>query len=340
MILVTGATGFLGKRVCRRLEQSAREFSRTSLSLGTDLRNFDQTVALFQSVRPKAVLNCASFAGGIQFGLKYPADIFRNNMPMIANLFEAAHLAGVQRIVNPLANCVYPAQLTLFEESRFWDGPLHDSVMVYGLLRKISWAGSWAYARQRGLQTINLVLSNMYGPEDHFDQERSHALGALVLKFIAAKKSGAPEVIVWGTGTQVREWLYVDDGAEAMVRGIDCAPCVEPVNVGVAKGASIADLAERIRAVVEYEGRIVYDNSKPDGAPFKTVDGSHGKALLGWSPQVRLGEGLRRTVQWYRENEGVYRVLPNSSSITSRVALGTPVSASSQNTACEGPCST
>ena len=146
MILVTGATGFLGKQVCRRLEESGRPFNRTSLSLGTDLRDFDQTLTLFQAVRPKTVLNCACFSGGIQFGLKYPADVFRNNMPMIANLFEGAHRSGVERVVNPLANCVYPAQLTLFEESKFWDGPLHESVMVYGLLRKISWAGSWASA--------------------------------------------------------------------------------------------------------------------------------------------------------------------------------------------------
>jgi GDP-L-fucose synthase len=301
MILVTGATGFLGRHVCRRLEQSGRIFSRTSLSLGTDLRDLDQTLALFHAVRPKTVLNCASFSGGLQFGLKYPADIFRNNMPMIANLFEAAHRAGVERIVNPLANCVYPAKFTLFEEKQFWDGPLHESVMVYGLLRKISWAGSCAYANQWGLHTINLVLSNMYGPEDHFDEDRSHALGALVQKFIEAKNSDAPEVIVWGTGTPVREWLFVDDGAEAMVRGIDCAPCIEPINVGVGKGVSIADLAERIRALVGYRGRIVYDRSRPDGAPHKTVDGSRGKALLGWSPQVGLGDGLQRTVKWYVE---------------------------------------
>jgi len=301
MILVTGATGFLGKHVCGRLKQSGRAFYRTSLSLGTDLRDLDQTLALFQAVRPKAVLNCATFVGGIQFGLKYPADIFRNNMPMIANLFEAAHRTGVERVVNPLGNCVYPAQLSLFEESRLWDGPLHETVMVYGLLRKISWAGSWAYARQCGLQTINLVLSNMYGSEDHFDEERSHALGALVMRFIEAKKSEASEVIVWGTGAPVREWLFVEDGAEAMVRGIACAPCAEPVNVGVGKGISIADLAERIRALVGYEGRIVYDRSMPDGAAHKTVDGSRGKALLGWSPQVGLDEGLRRTIEWYNK---------------------------------------
>lgn len=301
MILITGATGFLGKRVCRTLEENGRAFVRTSLSLGTDLRDIGQALALFQRVRPTAVLNCASFVGGIQFGLKYPADIFRNNMPMIANLFEAAHRTGVERIVNPISNCVYPAQLNLFQEDHFWDGPLHELVMVYGLLRKISWAGSWAYARQHGLQTINLVLSNMYGPDDHFEEERSHALGALVMKFVEAKRSGAAEVVVWGSGAPVREWLFVDDGAEAMLRGLDCSPTLDPVNVGVAKGISVSELAEAIREVVSYRGRIAYDTSKPDGAPYKTVDGRRGEELLGWKPRVGLQEGLRRTVNWYVE---------------------------------------
>ena len=301
---MTGATGFLGKHVCRRLEQSGRPFSRTSLSLGTDLRDFDQTLTLFQAVRPKTVLNCASFSGGIQFGLKYPADIFRNNMPMIANLFEAAHRSGVERVVNPLANCVYPAQLTLFEESKFWDGPLHESVMVYGLLRKISWAGSWAYAHQCGLQTINLVLSNMYGPHDRLDEERSHALGALVKNSLRRRKVARRK-----SSSGVLEALYANGCLWMTAPKPWCgrsivAPCEEPINVGVGKGVSIGDLAERIRVLVGYEGRIVYDRSKPDGAPYKTVDGSRGKALLGWSPQVGLDEGLRRTVKWYAETLG------------------------------------
>jgi GDP-L-fucose synthase len=124
----------------------------------------------------------------------------------------------------------------------------------------------------------------------------------LVKKFVDAKRTGAPEVIVWGTGTPVREWLYVDDGAQAMVRGLDCASIDEPVNVGVAEGVSVKALAELICDCVGYGGKIVFDTSKPDGAAYKTVDGSHGKALLDWSPQTDLKTGIRKTVNWYLQN--------------------------------------
>lgn len=302
MILVTGATGFLGTRVCRRLDVLGRPYERTSISLGTDLRDRNSAIALFERVRPDQVLHCASFVGGIQYGYKYPADIFSNNLPMIANLFEAARVAGVGRIVNPISNCVYPSRLSLFREEELWDGPLHESVMVYGLARKISWAGAWAYHRQYGLDTINLILSNMYGPEDHFEAERSHALSALVKKFADAKREGQAEVTVWGTGKPVREWLYVDDGAEAMIRALDCAPTEEPVNVGVAQGVSVAELAEMIADRVGYKGCIVYDETKPDGAAFKTVDGSRGAELLGWAPPTTLERGIDETVKWYLAN--------------------------------------
>jgi GDP-L-fucose synthase len=304
VILVTGATGFLGKRVCRKLDTLGYPYHRTSLSLGADLRDLSTAIDLFAAVQPDKVLNCATYVGGIQFGLKYPADIFRVNMPLIANILEAAHLAGVKRIVNPISNCVYPARLSLFTEAEIWDGPLHDSVMVYGLLRKLSWAGSWAYARQHGLDTVNIVLSNMYGPEDHFDAERSHALSALVKKFADAERRQEPEVVVWGTGRPVREWLYVDDGAEAMVRALDCSPTLDPVNIGVAQGISIGDLAVLIARRVGYTGKIVFDASKADGAPHKTVDGSRGQVLLGgWRPPTALDRGIDQTVSWYLDHE-------------------------------------
>jgi GDP-L-fucose synthase len=148
---------------------------------------------------------------------------------------------------------------------------------------------------------LNLILSNMYGPEDHFEEERSHALGALVRKIVSAQAAGLPEVVVWGTGRPVREWLHVDDGAEALIRGLDVAAREDPVNVGVCRGVSISDLARLIAEVAGYEGTLRFDTTKPDGALHKTVDGARGRELLGWAPERDFVTGVRETVKWYQE---------------------------------------
>ncbi|UYI80041.1 MAG: NAD-dependent epimerase/dehydratase family protein [Fusobacterium varium] len=302
MILVTGATGFLGKRVCKLLEEKKKDFIKTSLSLGVDLRNKEEVFKLFEEIKPEYVINCAAYVGGIQFGYKHTAELFTNNLLMTINLLEACKKYKVKRLVNPISNCAYPAEATLFKENEFWDGPLHESVMVYGFVRKASWIGAWGYNKQYGLDVINLILSNMYGPEDHFEAERSHALGALIMKFVKAKNENAPYVEVWGTGTPVREWLHIDDGAEAMVRAINIPSHIEPINIGIAKGISIIEMAEMIKKYVGYTGEIKLDLSKPDGAPYKTVDGSKGEKLLNWKPERNFEKGIKETIEWYLKN--------------------------------------
>ena len=303
MILVTGATGFLGKRVCRMLDASGQDYTPTSLSLGVDLRDRDAVSRLFKQVAPSHVLNCAAFVGGIQFGQRHPVELFQNNLQMTLNLLAVAQQSNVTRLVNPISNCAYPGEATLFKEDEFWDGPLHESVMVYGFVRKAFWMGSWAYAQQHDMDIVNIILSNMYGPEDHFEAERSHALGALIMKFVHAKENNAPSVDVWGSGAPVREWLYVDDGAQAMVRAMDVAPSIDPINIGVAKGISVLAMAELIRDIVGYQGEIKFDPSKPDGAPYKTVDGSKGAAHFGWQPEKDFQQGVRETIEWYLANK-------------------------------------
>jgi GDP-L-fucose synthase len=307
MILVTGCTGFLGKRVCRQLETRNVPYVGTSHQTGLDLRDRQATLNFFEKVKPTQVLNCAAFVGGIQFGYKHPAELFHNNLQITLNLLEAAHTNKVQRIVNPISNCAYPGAATFFKEDEFWDGPLHESVMVYGFARKASWVGSWAYAKQYGLDVINLILSNMYGPEDHFEEIRSHALGALIMKMVRAKQTAQKQVIVWGSGKPVREWLHVDDGAEAMVRGLEVAATLEPINIGIGKGISIFEMATLIKELVGYEGELVLDPSKPDGAPYKTVDGSRGAKHFGWSPERDFKQGVADAIQWYVE-QGVKHV--------------------------------
>ena len=179
---------------------------------------------------------------------------------------------------------------------------MHESVMVYGFARKASWVGSWAYAQQYDLNVINLILSNMYGPEDHFEEERSHALGELIMKIVRAKQTGEEKVVVWGSGKPVRKWLHVDDGAEAMVRAMDVDPCVDPLNIGVGKGISVWEMATLIKDLVGYKGELVLDTSKPDGAPYKTVDGGRGMQNLGWALQRDFKKGVAGAIKCHMEN--------------------------------------
>lgn len=303
MILVLGATGFLGKTVCQKLKDRNIKFVPTSLSLGVDLRDEKQTLTLFEEVKPEIVINCASFVGGIQFGYKHPVELFQNNLKMVTSLLHASHQSGVKKFINPVSNCVYPAQATLFKEDEIWDGEMHESVMVYGFVRKAFLIGAQAYEKQYSNRIYNIVLSNMYGPGDHFEEERSHALGALIMKFAKAKQNNEPKVIVWGTGTPVREWMHVEDGAEALIRTMDIPFHSGPVNVGIASGISVIDMANLIRKHVGYSGEIELDPSKPDGAIYKTVDGTLGEKLMNWKPQKNFEEGVKETIKWYLKNK-------------------------------------
>lgn len=299
--LLLGATGFLGRRLALRLERDGVDFVPASRSMGTDLRDPGQFEGVF-AANPDVdvVLNAAAFIGGIKFGLEHTAEIYFDNSLMSTHLFELAHRHGIRRIVNPIANCSYPRDVyPEFKEELWWEGPLDDSVLVYGHVRKSSWVQSLAYHRQYGLETINLIVPNMYGPGDHFDEVRSHALGALVMKIVRAQRERSPEVVVWGTGTPVREWLFVDDCVEAMLRAVEIPPREEPINIGIGEGVSIGELAQLIREEVGYEGALVFDTSKPDGAPHKVMNVDRCDEVLGWRPATSLREGLTRTVRWY-----------------------------------------
>ncbi len=301
-VLVTGASGFLGHRVCKLLELrgvNCIAAPRGPSRMG-DLRNPEHVHDVFMAYHPTHVIHCASYGGGIQVNYDNPVAIFRDNLAMTMNVLDMAARTAVQRVVLPIANCAYPAKANVFRETEFWDGPMHESVMVTGFTRKAAVVGAWAYKRQHGLDTICLVLPNCYGIGDHLDPVRSHALGALVVKTLEAKAKGQEYITVWGTGTPVREWMYCDDAAEAMIRSLTCEPHEGIVNVGVERGISVRELAEMIAREVGFAGQLRFDASKPDGAAHKTIDGTAGAKLLGWKPQVGLAEGIRRTVAWCR----------------------------------------
>jgi GDP-L-fucose synthase len=302
-IFVPGGSGFLGSRVTKKLNEHNIGFVSLSLRDGTDFRDLGKTKKIFKQENFDAVINCAAFVGGIQFGYEKPGEIFYNNILMCTGLMEAARLTGVKRFINPISNCSYPERLTRdFRESEWWDGPLHESVLVYGFVRKASWVQSWAYHKQFGFETINFILPNMYGPGDHFEETRSHALGALIMKFVEAERKKVPEVVVWGSGKPVREWLYVDDAVDVLIKALYMDFTIEPINVGVGKGISILDLAGLIKEITGYKGKIVLDPSRPDGTRYKTMNNDRLQQIFNWAPPTGLREGIEKTVAWYKEH--------------------------------------
>lgn len=299
-IFIAGGTGFLGKRLIKILKEKKLSFTTTSLSMGVDFRNFQQTLDFFKKNKPNIVIHAAGQVGGIKYGIEHTGEMYYNNILISTNLIEAARLTNVKKFISPIANCAYPNVVSRdFKENEFWNGPLHESVLVYGMVRKAQWAQTWAYNRQYGMNFVNLVLSNMYGPGDRFDEERSHALGGILGKIINAKVNKIPQVTIWGSGKPIREWLYVDDGAQALLRAIDINYPVSQINIGVGKGISIHELSLLIKEIVTYKGKLIFDITKPDGAPYKVMDNTKCKKIFKWVPKTDLKDGIKDTYKWY-----------------------------------------
>lgn len=303
-VFVPGGHGFLGSAVTSELGERGVDALPLSRRDGYDFRDPDDVNDVFDEYEPDAVINCAVHLGGIQYVTERPGEIFHDNVLMATHLIEGARTHSVRRLVNPVANCTYPGDLTgTFSEDEWFDGRPHESVLPFATARRASWVQNWAYHRQYGFDSVNLILPSLYGPGDHFDPDRSHALGALVKKFIEADERGESTVTVWGSGEPVREWLYIVDAAEALVRGLTVEAVAQPINVGVGDALSILSLAELIQDVVGFDGEIVLDESKSDGDPHRALDNSRLKEHFDWTPSTELREGIEATVEWYRRNE-------------------------------------
>ena len=284
----------------------ARAFTQKGYSVevcsrenGVDAREYGALAAYLEETKPEILVNCAHHGGGIAYNAEHTLDIYEDNLMIGFQAMRAAARCGVQKYVNIMGNSTYPGTADVYLESAWWDGPMHASVIASALPRKAQWVQAWAYRQERGLHSIHLVLPNMYGPGDHLDPGRSHALMALILKILEAKKSGSSQVEIWGSGNPVREWLYVEDAAEGIVRATQEYDETDILNLGCGEGSSVRELAETIRQLVGWSGEFSYDMSRPDGAARKVFDVSKMKATLGWTPVTRLKDGIRKTIDWY-----------------------------------------
>ena len=298
-VLVTGGSGFLGHHIVHHLQDLGARVTVTE-SRTTDLTKIDEALDAIRKSEPEFIFHAAADVGGIGYNRAVPADIFRNNTLMAVNILEAARICPVKKLVLIGSACAYPGHVDgLMSEDRFLEGPMHESVEVYGFSKRALYLGGKAYRKQYGVNSIFLLLTNLYGPFDKYGPEESHVVAALVRKFANAKRVGLPSLTCWGSGKPTREFMYAEDCAQAIVRAGEVYESSEPLNIGTGIGTTIEELATALAKLTGYKGKVLWDHSMPDGAMHKVLDVSKMEKTLGNLPITPLRDGLKKTLDWY-----------------------------------------
>lgn len=303
-IFVAGHRGLVGSAIVRRLRGEGFTNIVTRTRQEMDLEDQAAVYRFFDQERPKYVFFAAARVGGILANNTYPAEFIRDNLFVELNVIHGAYRAGVDKLLFLGSSCIYPKHAPQpIREEYLLTGLLEPTNEPYAIAKIAGIKLCEAYNRQYGTRFISAMPTNLYGPGDNFDLQSSHVLPALLRKFHDARESGAPEVVVWGSGTPRREFLHVDDLADACVFLMRRHEGSDIVNVGVGEDISIRELAETIRDVVGYTGELVFDSTKPDGTPRKLLDVSRMNAL-GWKASIGLRDGIEQTYEWYLQHAG------------------------------------
>jgi GDP-L-fucose synthase len=302
-ILVTGGAGFLGRQVVSQLIKAGADSDKITVPRSKD---YDLTVMenCKRAVdRQDIIIHLAAHVGGIGLNREKPAELFYDNLMMGTQLIHAAHLAGVEKFTCVGTICAYPKFTPVpFKEDDIWDGYPEETNAPYGIAKKALLVQLQAYRQQYGFNGIYLLPVNLYGPEDNFDPRSSHVIPALIRKVQEAQERGDKEIPVWGDGSPTREFLYSDDAARGIVMGTQSYNGSEPVNLGTGSEISIRDLITTICEVMEFDGEIVWQTDKPNGQPRRCLDTQRAKKEFDFTAQVGFKEGLKNTVEWWREN--------------------------------------
>jgi GDP-L-fucose synthase len=308
-VMVTGGSGFLGRHVVAALERHGCADVVVVRKAQHDLTHEPDVIRLFEDARPDIVVHLAAVVGGIGANRESPGRFFYQNVMMGVLTMERARLAGVGKFVGVGTICAYPKDAPVpFLERDLWNGYPEETNAPYGIAKKMLLVQGQAYRQEYGFNAIHLLPVNLYGPHDNFDPSSSHVIPALVRKCLEAIEAGADEVVCWGTGNATREFLYVEDCAEAIVLAAEQYDRPEPVNLGAGFEISIRDLAELIAELTGFGGRLVFDPTKPDGQPRRSLDVTRARDSFGFVATTDFRTGLARTIEWYRARRG--RLLP------------------------------
>jgi GDP-L-fucose synthase len=305
-VTVTGGSGFLGSFVVEQLEARGARDIFVPRSRDYDLRSEAGIKQMLADGRPDVLIHLAALAGGIGANRERPAEFFYDNLMMGVPLLHHARDHEVEKFVAIGSICSYPKFTPLpFKEENLWDGYPEETNAPYGLAKKMLLVQAQAYRDQYDYNAVYLMPVNLYGPRDNFDLQTSHVIPALIRKCIEAQARGDAEIVAWGDGSPTREFLYAPDAAEGIVRAAETYNGSEPVNLGSGQEISIKDLMELIARLTGFEGKITWDTSKPNGQPRRALDTSRAAEFFGWRARTPFEEGLKATISWYRENQGL-----------------------------------
>ncbi|MGA2585592.1 MAG: GDP-L-fucose synthase [Candidatus Aminicenantales bacterium] len=302
-ITVTGGKGFLGTHLVKKLKEDRGCKNVFVVDLPEyDLRNLDAIRRMFDDQKPDIVIHLAAVVGGIGANKENPGRFFYDNAIMGIQLMHEAYLRQIEKFVALGTICCYPKYTPVpFSEDRLWDGYPEETNAPYGLAKKMMLVQSQAYRQQYGFNSIFLMPVNLYGPGDNFNPESSHVIPSIIRKCIEAKARGDDEIVVWGDGSPTREFLYVEDASEGIIKATESYEKSLPVNLGSGHEISIKDLVALIANITEFCGRIVWDQSKPNGQPRRKLDVSRAKLMFGFEAKTLFFEGLKRTIEWYKD---------------------------------------
>ena len=302
-VCVTGGAGFLGSFVIEELRRRGAAEIFVPRIEEYDLVKPDDIQRMYDDAQPDLVIHLAALAGGIGANRARPADFFYINLMMGVQLMHQAWQRGVEKFVAIGTICAYPKFTPLpFSEENLWDGYPEETNAPYGLAKKMLLVQAQAYREQHGYNAIYLLPVNLYGPGDNFDLKTSHVIPALIRKCIEAQDRGDEQVLLWGDGSPTREFLYVEDAANGILLAAERYSSSDPVNLGSGMEISIKDLAHLIARLTGYQGEFIWDTSKPNGQPRRALDVSRAERRFGFRAQMPFEEGLRRTIEWYRQH--------------------------------------
>ncbi len=302
-ICVTGGRGFLGQVVVRKLQERGAHNIFVPPKEKYDLTKLEAINRMLSDARPDLIIHLAAQVGGIGANREHPAEFFYNNLMMGVQLMHRAWETGVDKFVAIGTICAYPKYTPVpFREENLWDGYPEETNAPYGMAKKMLLVQSQAYRDQYGFNSIFLLPVNLYGPGDNFDPQSSHVIPALIRKCIKATEQGRGEIVVWGDGSPTREFLYVEDAAEGILLASEKFNRSDPVNLGSGYEISIKELVEVIARLTGYEGNIVWDTTKPNGQPRRRLDITRAKEYFGFEAGMPFEEGLKKTIDWYKQN--------------------------------------